>query len=109
MRKNCPHLCKLKCHFDKVGKSSNCDAVKCNESVTIQCECGNLEKTVPCGASLTESTAIGTIMECNESCAAMKRDTKLREAFAVDVPEDEKIIYSCLLYTSDAADEVRRV
>ncbi|KAG5420918.1 FAP1 [Candida metapsilosis] len=94
VRKNCPHLCKLKCHFDKVGKSSKCDAVKCNEPVIIQCECGNLKKTVPCGASLTEPTTIGAILECNESCASAKRDAKLREAFAVDVPEDEKIIYS---------------
>lgn len=94
VRKNCPHLCKLKCHFDKVGKSKSCDAVGCNESVTIQCECGNLKKTVPCGASLNNLTTIGTILECNESCAAAKRDAKLREAFAVDVPEDEKIIYN---------------
>lgn len=94
VRKNCPHLCKLKCHFDKVGKSKSCDAVECNESVTIQCECGNLKKTVPCGASLNNLTTIGTILECNESCTAAKRDAKLREAFAVDVPEDEKIIYN---------------
>ncbi|KAI5969309.1 FAP1 [Candida margitis] len=94
VRKNCPHLCKLKCHFDKVGKSSNCDAVKCNEPVIVQCECGNLQKNVPCGASINDPTAIGAILECNESCAAAKRDAKLREAFAVNVPEDEKIIYS---------------
>ncbi|CAK9436454.1 uncharacterized protein LODBEIA_P10120 [Lodderomyces beijingensis] len=86
VRLSCPHTCKLKCHLDKVGKSVNCDIVKCNENVTIGCACGNekKKKQVKCGASVDNATAIGTILECDESCAAAKRDAQLRNAFGID-------------------------
>ncbi|EDK41901.1 conserved hypothetical protein [Lodderomyces elongisporus NRRL YB-4239] len=98
VRKNCPHLCKLKCHFDKVGKSANCDVVRCGEPVTIQCECGHLSRKVKCGASVNDASLIGTLIECDESCAVAKRDAQLRSAFRVDeVPDKDISVYSPLV------------
>ncbi|RLV91836.1 FKBP12-associated protein 1 [Spathaspora sp. JA1] len=98
VRTNCPHLCKLKCHFNKVGKSSSCDVVRCTESVVVGCECGHLSKTVKCGATLEEASVIGQILDCDETCAAAKRDESLRSAFDVNsesmVPEQPNIPYS---------------
>lgn len=88
IRNSCPHLCKLKCHFNKVGKSSNCDVVACTSEITVHCECGRLEKKIKCGASVDQPSNIGTVLECDSSCVAAKRDATLRAAF-IGTPEPE--------------------
>ncbi|KAL6454679.1 LOW QUALITY PROTEIN: FAP1 FKBP12-associated protein 1 [Candida maltosa Xu316] len=93
VRTSCPHLCKLKCHFNKVGSSKNCDVVRCTEEISVTCECGRLTKKIKCGASVNEPSAIG---KCDETCVAAKRDAALRAAF-MGTPEestDESIPYS---------------
>ncbi|KAI5966740.1 FAP1 [Candida pseudojiufengensis] len=99
IRNNCPHLCKQKCHFNKPGKNKSCDSIKCLEDVTINCSCGHLTKKVKCGASTIESTSIGTILPCDESCAIAKRDLQLKSAFSLETStstsdEDGDSIYS---------------
>ncbi|CAH2354983.1 FKBP12-associated protein 1 [[Candida] railenensis] len=92
VRINCPHACKQKCHSNKVGKSKNCDAVRCSEEVTVQCECGNKSKTLKCGASLIDKSTIGTFLDCDEECLAIKRDNELKNAFNIvgkDITDDE--------------------
>lgn len=105
LRENCPHRCKLKCHFSKVGKSTKCDAVVCKEPVFIGCECGRIVKSVPCGASTAHESVIGTILECDDECAKLKRDLELKKAFKLsgDVEEldDDKLIpYSSYVLTT---------
>ncbi|EGW34426.1 uncharacterized protein SPAPADRAFT_59858 [Spathaspora passalidarum NRRL Y-27907] len=93
VRTNCPHLCKLRCHLNKPGRSPNCDVVKCTENVAVRCECGHLERTVKCGATVDEPSIIGTILDCDDTCAAAKRDAALRSAFDVsESPEPDVII-----------------
>ncbi|KAI5950758.1 FAP1 [Candida jiufengensis] len=92
IRNNCPHLCKQKCHFNKPGKNSNCDALKCLEQVSVSCSCGNLTKKVKCGASTIDSTSIGTIIPCDESCAIAKRDSQLKSAFSLESTPTPSII-----------------
>ncbi|KAI3403808.2 FAP1 [Candida oxycetoniae] len=91
VRKSCPHTCKLKCHFVKVGKSPNCDVLKCNEIVTVSCSCGNLKRKVKCGASVNNPSSIYNILECDESCTAAKRDAQLRSAFAIGISNSDTI------------------
>ncbi|CAI5755584.1 unnamed protein product [Candida verbasci] len=88
VRTTCPHLCKLKCHYNK----KQCDEVICNENVQLSCECGNLQRKVKCGSSLIKPTTIGIVLPCDDSCAIAKRDAKLRAAFNVDDEKSE--IYS---------------
>lgn len=99
IRNSCPHLCKLKCHFNKVGKSSNCDVVTCTSEVTVRCECGRLEKKIKCGASVGEPSSIGTVLECDSVCVAVKRDAALRAAF-MGTPEPETTATEGSLYNA---------
>ncbi|KAK6460589.1 hypothetical protein DFJ63DRAFT_337347 [Scheffersomyces coipomensis] len=87
VRTNCPHLCKLKCHFNKPGQSIKCDARKCPELIQVSCECGLIKSKIPCGATLEEQSAIGTVLECTEECIRSKRDAELRAA--LNVSKDE--------------------
>lgn len=88
IRTSCPHYCKLKCHFNKVGVSPNCDVVSCSEDVMVSCECGRLTKKIKCGANVDTPSSIGSVLECNEECAIVKRDAALRAAF-MGTPEPE--------------------
>lgn len=81
LRQNCPHRCKSKCHFSKVGKSTKCDVTSCKDLVIIGCECGRVVKSVPCGANIEQESAIGTILECDDECEKLKRDLELKRAF----------------------------
>ncbi|KAG2733630.1 hypothetical protein G9P44_003155 [Scheffersomyces stipitis] len=97
VRKNCPHLCKMKCHANKVGKSANCDITRCTELVQVTCECGRVKKKVPCGSTVENSSLIGSTLECDEECIKSKRDTELRSAFMVGDANDtlkDEIPYS---------------
>lgn len=100
-RTNCPHKCKLKCHFNKVGKSKNCDANPCSELVTVVCGCGNIQQKIACGASSINPSMIDLTLECNEQCAQLKRDKELRESFNLysigDSPTPQDQIYPNLV------------
>lgn len=80
-RTNCPHKCKLKCHSNKIGKSTNCDVTACSELVQVSCECGRLVTKVKCSATDVEPSKIGYVLECDEDCTQAKRDKELRDAF----------------------------
>lgn len=95
-RNTCPHYCHLKCHYNKTGKSSRCDATFCSDPVRISCACGRIVRSVPCGSSLDEGTKIGTILECDEECEKKKKDIELREA--LDLSDDELSLLSDVPY-----------
>ncbi|KAK6456856.1 putative transcriptional repressor [Scheffersomyces xylosifermentans] len=104
VRKNCPHLCQLKCHANKVGKSPNCDITRCTELVSVTCECGRIKKKIPCGSTVENTSSIGSTLECDEECDKAKRDAELRAAFNVESTQDdlikEEIPYSELVLST---------
>lgn len=80
VRENCPHMCLSKCHF---GANTPCDSVMCREPVVVTCGCGRLKKTVKCGATEALPTKIGSLFECDEECAFIKREEELRRQFGM--------------------------
>ena len=99
IRNSCPHLCKLKCHFNKVGKSSNCDVVTCTSEVTVRCECGRLEKKSNVVQVLASLRVLELFLECDSVCVAAKRDAALRAAF-MGTPEPETTATEGSLYNA---------
>lgn len=87
-RVTCPHYCKLKCHVNKPGKSSKCDANVCSEPIWISCGCGTIRNKVPCGSSLTTKSRIGDVLDCNEICTRAHREASLKKAFELDAEMD---------------------
>lgn len=82
IRQLCPHLCILRCHSDK---NTSCDRVTCNMPIRLTCDCGNLEESVVCGASLSEPTKLGQCLPCNADCALKAREKELSAAFNVSL------------------------
>ncbi|CAK7890907.1 FKBP12-associated protein 1 [[Candida] anglica] len=96
VRINCPHLCKQKCHFNKVGKSKKCDATICSEPILLKCSCGRKSKSVKCGSSLNDTSRIGDVLECDEECLSAIRDAELKKAFNLTNEQlslEEEILY----------------
>lgn len=81
----CPHMCTLKCHR---GKNTSCDSTRCTQPVNLTCACGNLNKSVSCGAIEGTYTAMSQCLPCDEECAVRAREKELRAAFNVTAPED---------------------
>ncbi|ODV82189.1 uncharacterized protein CANTADRAFT_88109 [Suhomyces tanzawaensis NRRL Y-17324] len=98
IRKSCPHTCKLKCHQNKSGRSKDCDVTRCTEMVTVTCECGRIDKKVPCGSTRDEPSNIGNILECDESCAQAQRDRALKEAFSFSAEDSKKVSDQDFIY-----------
>lgn len=88
VRSVCPHFCRLQCHHSRLQQNPQvllCDKYLCQERVMVQCACKRVLKMVPCAALMESSSAIGTVLECDEVCAAEARDRELRAAF--DLPD----------------------
>ncbi|OBA19022.1 hypothetical protein METBIDRAFT_75076 [Metschnikowia bicuspidata var. bicuspidata NRRL YB-4993] len=97
IKNSCPHMCTAKCH--DWGKKP-CDLSKCADLVSNSCLCGRISKKVPCGASVTTESKIGTFIGCDDDCAFAKREEELRVAFNMGVkpatssyPEDAVKVY----------------
>lgn len=95
-RDNCPHYCQLKCHFNKAGKSSKCDATICSIPVNVSCTCGRIQRSVPCGSSLEETSKIGTFFQCDDDCEKEKKDAELRNA--LELTDDDSVIKTDFIY-----------
>lgn len=98
LRTSCPHKCKMKCHVNKTGQSSSCDAKVCSELVTLTCECGRLSNKVPCNASSTQESTIGSKLHCDDTCMKLKNDLELQKIFNIG-NEDKKVLDNQLIYS----------
>lgn len=87
-RKNCPHSCKMKCHYSKIGVSPQCDSVYCKEKIVITCECKRRSETVPCGSSLNTPSSIGAFLECDEICFKEQKMEELKKALNLNDSPD---------------------
>ncbi|ODQ81462.1 hypothetical protein BABINDRAFT_159748 [Babjeviella inositovora NRRL Y-12698] len=88
IRTVCPHFCKQKCHHLGSQRPENtgrnlCDTYICQDQITVFCECKNRMKQLPCGASIGTSSAIGTLLACDDDCARVAREKMLRDALNV--------------------------
>ncbi|CUM66527.1 uncharacterized protein PRCAT00004194001 [Priceomyces carsonii] len=99
-RLNCPHFCSLRCHSNKQDMPKNCDQVSCKDPVKISCNCGHLTKTVPCGASINETSKICTVLSCTEECAKALREEQLKEAFDSSGESSSQTKYPDLVLTT---------
>lgn len=80
-RSVCPHRCRLKCHHKKRGESTNCNVKTCYELVNVTCECGRIERRVPCNSSVDTPSSIDVKLHCDDVCEQIKRDEELKQIF----------------------------
>mmetsp|Transcript_21792 Transcript_21792/g.43766 ORF Transcript_21792/g.43766 Transcript_21792/m.43766 type:complete len:1009 (+) Transcript_21792:397-3423(+) len=82
--RECGHPCNAKCH-----PTHPCPKTRCKQKIMFQCECGRIQRPGMCGDRKKGNTS-AVQLECDDTCARLERNRKLREALGLGADGKEK-------------------